>query len=697
MIRLSTRAAPPTPSPSTKLRPIPIGVPRPLGRQFAFWFLIGFGIRLAFLPLTVHPDLLAVYYRIDLWRQGVLGPQDFHLQSLPMLVHRCFAALLTVPLPDLTGLPWPGTPEEIYGKTQAVLSSPGSVALVFLWKLPYLLVDLACAFVAMRLVPRARRLATFRLWMLHPILLYVVVVFGKFEPFMMLPLLLGLLDLKEGRERRGFLWLGVSIAMRIYPVFVVLPMILAVSPSPRRRLESYALLGAPLLLVLSWGALDSSMHFAGLCFGIAALVFSYGRLQGRPAEPLLWVAALIPVAILTGPILGVIGGRLGEINPLEWHGARLFDGRVTLYGNDAILIFSLVFGVVCLWAHELAQVRDSRSTRQRVFDDSMDVALVAGLAFFGFCSLNPQYFVLLGALAILRLHRAPEMAAAHALQVLGLLLYMTSFPGGSVSTWLFAPLAPTEILSLPGPLELLPTQLAWIEWAAFGRVLLLLGCLWMAWKIVRSRRSDIPTFLGSGARSGTLIASSLCWPVALILCLIAPAQQMISVHGSFEPSAVSLNRLQPLDGMVLHSVPGIPVALQARRERIAPGRVADPLGHQIEVTSTGTTDGAKRVLHMPDGALVPDGEGIINIPLVSLRLQPERTYDLTWREHNAAAPAGLEARIVYELDGAAVVKRIAQGALERARQTPFALLWFLGLASIFLGALVISRWKPSMQ
>ena len=77
--------------------------------------------------------------------------------------------------------------------------------------------------------------------------------------------------------------------------------------------------------------------------------------------------------------------------------------------SDAILLFLLAFGLVCVWAHRVAVDRDDRT---RVFDDLVDAALLACLSFLTFSFFNPQYALLLVPLVLLRLHRLRDGAAA---------------------------------------------------------------------------------------------------------------------------------------------------------------------------------------------------------------------------------------------------------------------------------------------
>jgi hypothetical protein len=128
-----------------------------------------------------------------------------------------------------------------------------------LFKLPYLLCDLAIALVLLRLfvdTPTGGLRAT-SLWLLNPISIFVFYVLGRNDSISILLIALGLLGFHRSHPLRGALGFGLVIWSRFWPVFL-LPFLVVVSSGDwRKRLPILAVALAPALLYASAVAFEA--------------------------------------------------------------------------------------------------------------------------------------------------------------------------------------------------------------------------------------------------------------------------------------------------------------------------------------------------------------------------------------------------------------------------------------------------------
>lgn len=475
---------------------------------------LGLAMRLALLPVGAHPDLLSVYDRVRLVLSGSHDWSDFSIQALPMALHGLWAWITGVALPDMGGVNWPDPTElEVWREARRVLSvtSAGTLAL---WKLPYLLCDLAVGLVLTRLVPARRAAGVLALWACHPVLLYAIGLFAKYESFMLLPLVLGLLQLKRGRTGVGFLLFGVAIAMRLYPLLLLPAMVWCATPSTRRRLELAALAAAPLGVVLAGSSLAERTGLPLVAaWGVAlvaagAVGVAYLACSGRRLEPLVGAAVVLAAAWASPYVLETtFAADSSAWNAL--HHLRFVFGDLGAQRMDGLWWFGLAWSAVVIGAGLRARRRTDVASAA---EDVLDAALCAALVFFSLSLFHPQYAALLAVLVLARMHRLPSGSAIHALQLLGLgvLAMHPAFLSGSTTVRLLVPLAPDPVLGLPDPRDLFPPALAALPWPAAGRALMLVAAGWTVFEILRSPRERD----GHCARPLPLAAALATWPLA---------------------------------------------------------------------------------------------------------------------------------------------------------------------------------------
>jgi hypothetical protein len=504
-------------------------------RALGPWLLVGFALRLLLLPACMHPDLLSVYDRVRLLHEGAFRLSDYSFQALPLLLHDLWARACGVTLPDFSGVRWPNPTEgEIFDQTRHLLAEPQALVWLALWKLPYLVCDLLVGCAIAWSVPRRHAVYAGALWMLHPLALYASSVFAKYEPFMLLPLVLGLGSLLRGRTTRGALLLGIAGALRLYPLMLVLPLALAAETGARKRSEFVALAALPLVCVLGASAGAAAWAWWIAVPLAAGSWWAYTRVRGTRGE---WFAAAVlalVVCVAAPRIFASLFDARYSIEQVFHHSSFLTESLDASSAAEAGVLspFLLGYGLLLLWVLRRSSEVGAAARANFV----LDTALLAAACFYGLSFFHPQYIALLAAIACLSLHRAPGFAAAHGLQIVGALLLLLAFPGGHTTVQLFLPLSPADVGSLPEPAAVMPRALAALPWPGLGRTLLALGGVWIAIEVLRAARNDSAVepartsrwllYLGIGA-----------WPAALVAYLVCCAQPSVT---SLRPTGAEL-------------------------------------------------------------------------------------------------------------------------------------------------------------
>ena len=572
------------------------------------WLLLGIALRLFLLPIAGHADLVVLYDRVGAWTEGEYQLADFSFQALPMMLHGAYAVAFGIPLPDLGLVHWPPAEETFRTAHAAALSEPTSMLAVALWKLPYLVLDLLAAWLATRLVPGRWKRAVFAMWMLHPVLLFATGVFGKYEVLMLVPLLIGLRSIRDGKLDRGFLWVGIAAAMRLYPWLIVPPMILVASSEPRRRLELLALTSAPLLAIGIVCALRAPVAWVLVPAALIVVWHTYTRFRGEPGELLFLLSLAVAMAAAVPSFAGVMTNEAYPTSPVLYHASYLFSNPFGVDAPSNLLLFPLAWLALTVWAHV-----QSRAGGRSVPDDVLDFALLSALAFFALAFFHPQYSALLVALVLARIHRLQSGLAAHALQVVGLLLFLFHFTGGHTTTAAFAPLAPEPILDMPGLRDVLPPALGGLPVAKVGSTLLLVAAVWMLFDLVRVRRGELVS--ARPRLSPGWWAALLAWPAALALFLsFLPTHEVVreSIARAVARPGWAPDAPVKTLGFDAPPVPAEATYLQLGVDE----RPGDPSSARLELTPLGAPGGGAPLrFQVPAASLAPTPEARVRIPL----------------------------------------------------------------------------------
>jgi hypothetical protein len=617
-----------------------------------------------FLPTALHPDLLSVYDRVRLIYSGQFELSDFSFQALPILLHDLWARLTQVPLPDFSGVPWPNPTEgQIFEQTGILLSQPQALLWLAIWKLPYLLVDLCVGIAIAWAVPRRHARFAGALWMLHSLALYASAAFAKYEPFMLLPLVLGLGSLIRGKTTRAMILVGVACAMRVYPLVLVVPLAIAAGRTTRERLECAALAGLPFACVLGASAVGHALAWWIAAPAAIGLWYGYRAIRARRWEWVAGVVLAIGAALALPSLLDRLQAARYSVENIFHHAVFLNSGASQAADIGALSPFLLAYGALVLW---LLHRSGSVAAADRP-GFAFEALLLAAACMFGLSFFHPQYVALLAVLACLCLHRARGLASAHGLQVLGALCSLLAFPGGHTTVQLFLPLDPANVASLPEPTAALPRALAGVPWPTLGRTLLTLGGAWMALELLRrDRRAH-----AAPAREPWLWIGAAAWPIALALyvgCCLRPAVTVLRPSGEqlgaslvkgAGPLSFRIGDAQPSGLLVTTSQP---VAVGPRRWR-------------VQFIAESTTDGkpdAELVLDHAElypGAIEGLSPGTLRIPLDRVKLDPNFGYRAVLFEETPPVQVEKRVQALQRVAAAELLGDVVANAAARLRET----------------------------
>jgi len=395
------------------------------------WLLIGVMIRLAFMPFTVYyPDLLAVY-----WRSSWIAYQGgtYNLSAADLIVHFFHAVFLFIFKPLMpyfdTILNDPEMrPLVTWRMFQTFGTHPYAFRTLFLFKVPYLIFDLGCAFLLLRILPGEKKgAAGFKFWMANPIVIFATVIAARYESVIIFFVLLSLYFAKNGRWRKSALSLGIGILLKFYPILFL-----------------------PLFVILRGKKRMEGLKFA------------------------FW--SLLPLAALTG--LSGLFRRAGEVVAKVNipHVDYLFGMRFDLIGWDMIFVFVVGCAIVFL-----SVATYSKYSYEKLWKSMLVVLLL----FLGTCHFHVHYFMWLIPLLTFQVVEDKRFTKLFALQVLTFVVYTWQW-NRHFFGYLFTPLHfPFFAWTVDNPVNLVERFYNLPRFLGVFRSIFSAICFWMIFLVVK--------------------------------------------------------------------------------------------------------------------------------------------------------------------------------------------------------------------
>lgn len=169
--------------------------------------IIGIILRIILAVSTFHPDSLA----FDLGGKLIASGKILNLYDFSD--------------PNIAVLNYPPAIYWFHGIFHLLLANFLPAMLVV--KLPYLLFDIGIAFILWKLFPNLKQgNLAFTLWMFNPLSLYAGFMMGQFDVIPTFFTVLSIYYLSKGKLSAGALALGGGIAFKIYPIFLLIPLLI---------------------------------------------------------------------------------------------------------------------------------------------------------------------------------------------------------------------------------------------------------------------------------------------------------------------------------------------------------------------------------------------------------------------------------------------------------------------------------------
>lgn len=231
-----------------------------------WWFLpliLGLILRIILIPITAHPDLwghsFTAYFLVY---EGKLNPYQ-HMQDLPAdypLVKNIgisdifiyppltyftigFFRFIVKPFVDPNFLPW------LMENMGNIYKRGDLFSILFLFKLPYIFVDVAAGFLLSALFDdQKKKKLAFLLWMLNPVTLYATFMMGQLDILPVLFTILSLYFAKKGKNTLSLLSLGIGGSYKMYPLFFIIPAALLFDKDFKNRVKNILIGFLPFIL-----------------------------------------------------------------------------------------------------------------------------------------------------------------------------------------------------------------------------------------------------------------------------------------------------------------------------------------------------------------------------------------------------------------------------------------------------------------
>lgn len=357
------------------------------------WLLIGLLIRFAFMPFAAHGDILSTYHRSYLILSGSTNPAFY---TLVQLIQTAFLAFYQFILPLDTLLTWQQnslsvpTPHwlNIFVENNSVYRA------LFLFKVPYLFFDIASAIVFLHMLDEKwKSLLAFKFWMINPIGIFAVYIFGRYETIPIFFILLSLYCAKKNRPYFSLFLLGIAIIERAYPLFFIPFYVLALGKDYKEKIL---------------------LTFTGLSLFILENVVSN------------ICAPSYAKALTESQFVNYILGMRFDIG----------------YGQT-VYIFITAYIVLLLYYTQLPNKK---------FDNVWKFSLAALVLFYATSYFHPHYFAWFTPLIAIAISEYKNFLKIHAIQIICFIFYI-SYWQEALAGWLFASIDPHFFINISSPAE----------------------------------------------------------------------------------------------------------------------------------------------------------------------------------------------------------------------------------------------------
>jgi len=401
------------------------------------WAFIGILLRFIFMPVATHSDLISIYGRaFYMMDQGqFLGMS----QLLAQYFHIIFLAILK-PFMSYSSEIWQWT-SRLLGADERIWMNfvvhPNTYRTLFLLKLPYLLFDGLCALLLLDLFKDQKKgLRAFKFWMINPVGIFALYIFGRFEVIPVFFILLSLYYVKKRKNILAALLLGISIATKFYALLFLLPFVFVVGNKTGERVK---------------------LLFSGLV-------------------PLL----IMQIANMLGGVRSEVGGLAKSL-----FGDYLLAMRFKLpFVHDTVFIFVVGYVLILIYVYY-----NSKFSFASVYK-YMGVIL---LLLFATSFFHPHYFMWLSPFIAMQIAEDKKFIGLYTIQVLCLAVYSFQWDR-ALAGYLFAPISKLYFTNVMSPFTFISQFYPGEKLVGIFRSIFTAVSFWMIYQVFKSlslRKSEI--------------------------------------------------------------------------------------------------------------------------------------------------------------------------------------------------------------
>ncbi len=407
---------------------------RMLSRRFYKYFLVGMLIRLAFLPFFFQRDLLSTFQRASETVFAGNFASDFN-QILTHMIHSVYLFILNSIFPVINEYSSIFLDSNTWTSWISFVSSDNVFTILALFKSLYLLFDIACMFLIFRLSydndPESR-LNVFKFWMFNPVVIFVLYLFARHDIIGVFATLVALMLAKKGRKYWSIIILALAIALRFFPIMILVPLIIYLARSKKDYI---------ILTSIGISGLAGVELFSNLYFG-KSLIFSLLNTQ---------------------------------------HFNYILSAKLDLIIHDRIFIFIVAyFLIVFSFAH----------AKKKSFDLLINYGAIIYLAYIALCYFHPQYVLWTIPFLVIIFARKRMMSYYHWIQF-GLLMVVLIYWGDLVTKFVFAPIDHLFFIYITGPIPLIERFYNSATFVNIFRSIFTAVSLWMIYLIYKDNRTLI--------------------------------------------------------------------------------------------------------------------------------------------------------------------------------------------------------------
>jgi len=393
------------------------------------WFLIGLLIRLIFMPITFHSDLLAVYGRSSLIVSGRIA-WPYWGQIFIHYIHALFLLIIKPLMPYFDSILYnPAMNLRVtWPMFFTFINHPNVFRTIFLFKLLYFVFDIGCAFLLLNIFQDYKKgLSAFKFWMLNPIVIFVLYIFARYESVAIFFILFSLYLVKKRAVQLSLFFLGLAVITRFYPLMLLPFFVVILGKNWRDRFK-----------LTFWGFLPW-----GITTSLAKVLHQTGGMEEMRKLP---------------------------------HTEFFLEMKFSFWGGK-VNIFIFIIGYAFLFFYTLFKTDYS-------FKSLWKTNLIVLLLFFATCHFHPQYFMWLIPFLALQVAEDKKFTGLFIVQVLCFVVYTFSW-GGWLGSYLFASLNPSYFMNLLRPVDFIRRYYSPFNFIGIFRSIFSGICLYMIYLVFK--------------------------------------------------------------------------------------------------------------------------------------------------------------------------------------------------------------------